>query len=121
MLRMFADNEEDLRAYIDLRKRARAAGAGIAAPPPPPPPESGKPCEFPLARRAAMRCAERAFQKFLGVETAEAAVDELRRRCNIASRKEFDRDAAARERWRAVDAEFGAWLRCADGDGDERG
>jgi hypothetical protein len=75
--------------------------------------EKAKPREFPLARRAAMRCAEGAFQKFLGVDTPEGAADALRRRCDVASRKDFDRDAAARERWRALEAEFGAWLRCA--------
>jgi hypothetical protein len=74
--------------------------------------------EFPLARRAAMRCAEVAFQKFLGVETGDGAADALRRRCAVASRKDFDRDQAARERWRAVEAEFSAWLRCA-GDASE--
>lgn len=75
--------------------------------------EKSKRCEFPLARRAAMRCAEGAFQKFLGVETAEGAADALRRRCDVESRKDVDRDAAARERWRALEAEFGAWLCCA--------
>jgi hypothetical protein len=75
--------------------------------------EKSKPCEFPLARRAAMRCAEGAFQKFLGVDTPEGAADALRRRCDVASRKDFDGDTAARERWRAVEAEFAAWLRCA--------
>jgi len=86
--------------------------------------ETAKPCAFPLARRAAMHCAEGAFQKFLGVETAEGAADALRRRCGVASRKDFDGDAAARERWRAVEAEFSAWLRCAgeaNGDAFETG
>lgn len=75
--------------------------------------DKSRPCEFPLARRAAMRCAEGAFQKFIGAATAEGAADALRHRCGVESRKDLDRDAAARERWRALDAEFGAWLRCA--------
>lgn len=115
-LRWLRAHEAEVRAAV-LPKRPSAAQAPVEAraPEQEAAPREGKstPYEFPLARRAAMRCAEGAFQKFLGVESAEAAVDELRRRCNIASRKEFDRDAAARERWRAVDAEFGAWLRCA--------
>jgi hypothetical protein len=125
-LRLLAENEDDVRAYIDLRKRARAAGAGANAPPPAR--ESGKPCEFPIARRAAMRCAEGAFQKFLGVEAvgiakegpaaaaaaAGAAADEVRRRCMVESRRDLDRDVAARERWNMLEAEFSGWLRCAD-------
>lgn len=95
----------------------RAAVAGSAAAPAPAPAtaaERGKPCEFPLARSAAMRCAEGAFQKFLGVDTAEGAADALRRRCGVASRKDFDRDRDARERWRDLEGEFRAWLRCVD-------
>ncbi|MBY6242825.1 hypothetical protein [Methylosinus sp. Sm6] len=98
----------------------RTAVAGSAsAPAPAAAAERGKPCEFPLARRAAMRCAERAFQKFLGADTAEGAAEAVRRRCGVASRKDFDRDAAARARWRDLEAEFQAWRRCAD-DGDAR-
>ncbi|TDX64013.1 hypothetical protein EDE12_106158 [Methylosinus sp. sav-2] len=120
LLHMFSENEADLRAYIACRKAARERGAiGEPAPSAPryapaqAPVNSKTPCEYPLARRAAMRCAEVAFQKFLGVETAEAAAISLRERCDVASRKNFDLDAAARERWRAVEAEFSAWLSCA--------
>jgi hypothetical protein len=109
-----------LRWVREHEGEIRAAVAGSApAPAPAPAVERGKPCEFPLARSAAMRCAEGAFQKFLGVETAEGAADALRRRCGVSSRKDFDRDAAARVRWRDLEGEFRAWLRCVD-DGDAR-
>jgi hypothetical protein len=121
-LRWLEANGEDARAYVELRRRAREAWAGEAvADVEPVADRAATPCAYPQARRAAMRCAEGAFQKFLGVDTPEGAADALRRRCEIASRKDLDRDASARERWRALDVEFGAWLRCADGDGDERG
>ncbi len=109
-------HESEVRAAVTPKRPSEARATGEARSREP---EEGRrdekprPCEFPLARRAAMRCAEGAFQKFLGVETPEGAADALRRRCEVASRKDFDRDRDARERWRALEAEFGAWLRCA--------
>jgi hypothetical protein len=69
---------------------------------------------FPIAMRAAMRCGEPAFQRWLGVEGAKAAAAELRARLGVASRKELDADAAARARWRALDARYAAWLACVE-------
>lgn len=116
-LRWVGAHEAEIRAAVSAK---RAGDARASAEPPAASPDSAplgeksKACEFPLARRAAMRCAEGAFQKFLGVATPDDAAREMRRRCEVESCKDFDRDAAARERWRALDAEFAAWLRCVD-------
>jgi hypothetical protein len=106
-------NEAEIRSAVAPKRAQAAVEARSPEQGAAPRKEKATPCEFPLARRAAMRCAEMAFQKFLGVETPEGAADALRHRCEVASRKYFDRNAAARERWRALEAEFGAWLRCA--------
>jgi hypothetical protein len=84
--------------------RGKAPGAARAAP------------RFPIAMRAAMRCAEKSFQTFLGVDGASAAAVELRARCGVASRKQFDTDEDARERWRALDGRYAAWLACVEGE-----
>lgn len=76
---------------------------------------------FPLATRAAMRCAEKSFQTFLGVDGASAAAVELRARCGVASRKQFDTEEAARERWRALDGRYAAWLACVEGESGATG
>lgn len=115
-LQWVRQHEAEIRSAVAPKRPSEARTAGEArsrAPEDGRRDEKPKACEFPLARRAAMRCAEGAFQKFLGVATAEGAADALRRRCEVASRKDFDRDRDARERWRALEAEFGAWLRCA--------
>ncbi|ATQ67749.1 MULTISPECIES: hypothetical protein [Methylosinus] len=114
-LRWLKAHEGDVRAAVARAPAAVAAPSVDAAPAA----ERGKPCEFPIARRAAMRCAEGGFQRFLGAADADGAAAELRRRCGVASRKDFDRDEGARGRWRALEADYAAWLRCADEGGGE--
>jgi hypothetical protein len=46
-----------------------------------------------------MRCREAAFQRFLGVDSNEAAAARVRELCEVGSRAELDRDAAAQARW----------------------
>jgi hypothetical protein len=101
------------------REGAAAESAAAGGKTPPAPADArrsarGRP--FPLAKRAAMRCAEKSFQAFLGVDGASAAAAELRTRCGVASRKQFDTEEAARERWRALDARYAAWLACVEGE-----
>lgn len=79
-------------------------------------PGAARATRFPIAMRAAMRCAEPAFQRFLGVGDAKAAAAELRARCGVASRKQFDTEESARERWRALDGRYAAWLACVEGE-----
>ena len=50
-------------------------------------------------RWTAMRCREVAFQRFLGVDSDKAAAARVRELCEIGSRAELDRDAAAQARW----------------------
>lgn len=47
----------------------------------------------------AQRCREAAFQRFLGVDSEEAAAEAVRVRCDIQTRAELDRDPAAAARW----------------------
>jgi hypothetical protein len=50
-------------------------------------------------RWTAMRCREAGFQRFLGVDSNEAAAARVRELCEVGSRAELDRDAAAQARW----------------------
>lgn len=50
-------------------------------------------------RWTAMRCREPGFQRFLGVDNHEAAAARVRELCEVGSRAELDRDAAAQARW----------------------
>jgi hypothetical protein len=45
------------------------------------------------------RCREQAFQKFLGVDGEQAAARRVKEVCEVGSRAELDRDAAAQARW----------------------
>ena len=46
-----------------------------------------------------LHCRERDFQRFLGVDGEQAAADRVKQLCEIDSRAELDRDAAAQARW----------------------
>jgi hypothetical protein len=50
-------------------------------------------------RWTAIRCREATFQRFLGVDNHEAAAARVRELCEVGSRAELDRDAAAQARW----------------------
>ena len=71
--------------------------------------------ELPYSAQAGIRCGDVRFQMFLS-ETANPpfpaamdAADEVRRRCNVTSRAEFDSQALAGERWRQLEAQYQAW------------
>jgi hypothetical protein len=46
-----------------------------------------------------LRCRERDFQRFLGVDGEKAAASRVKEMCEVGSRAELDRDAAAQARW----------------------
>jgi hypothetical protein len=46
-----------------------------------------------------LRCREQEFQRFLGVDGETAAARRVKEVCEIESRAELDRDAAAQARW----------------------
>jgi hypothetical protein len=46
-----------------------------------------------------LRCREQEFQRFLGVDGETAAARRVKEVCEIGSRAELDRDAAAQARW----------------------
>lgn len=50
-------------------------------------------------RWTAVRCREQQFQRFLGVDSNEAAAARVRELCEVGSRAELDRDQAAQARW----------------------
>lgn len=101
LLRWAREHEYEIRTAVPRETRAAPA-------------EPRKGCAFPLARRAAMRCGEAAFRKFLRAEDEGAAAEAVRLRCGVASRKDLDASAEAGARWRALDASYAAWLSCAD-------
>lgn len=72
--------------------------------------------DLPLGQQAALRCNEGAFQKFMRASNADGAAGAVRARCGVASRAEFDSDAAAGDRWRALDGDYRAWLDCRGGE-----
>ena len=45
------------------------------------------------------RCREQDFQRFLGVDGEQAAAKRVKEVCEVGSRAELDRDAAAQARW----------------------
>lgn len=46
-----------------------------------------------------MRCREPDFQQCFGVTSEEDAAEKVRQLCEVQSRAELDRDAAAQARW----------------------
>ncbi|SDC70577.1 hypothetical protein SAMN05428966_102155 [Massilia sp. PDC64] len=46
-----------------------------------------------------LQCKQQDFQQFLGVDGEEAAARRVKEVCEIGSRAELDRDAAAQARW----------------------
>lgn len=51
---------------------------------------------------AALLGKEEAFQRFLGVASEDDAIHQLRTRCGVSSRREFDMDADAAERFESI-------------------
>ena len=46
-----------------------------------------------------LRCKQQAFQQFLGVAGEKAAAARVKEVCEVSSRGDLDRDAAAQARW----------------------
>lgn len=59
-----------------------------------------------LSRAAAMMCANPDFQKWLGVSDKDAAAEFVRVACNVKSRREFDTDPEAAERFHTLRKQF---------------
>lgn len=54
----------------------------------------------------ALDCANPAFQDWLGVIGPDEAAEEVRRRCRVASRRDFDTELPARQRWDAMRLQY---------------
>jgi hypothetical protein len=70
--------------------------------------ESGKRAwgDMKLAQQAGILCADAEFIAWLSCDTQEAAVNEVRRRCGVASRADLDRDPDAAEAWMRLVREY---------------
>ena len=55
-----------------------------------------------LSQWVALRCKEPLFWQFLEVHDEASAIDQVRTRCGVASRAEFDRDPEAEARLHEV-------------------
>ncbi len=62
-----------------------------------------------LARRAAMRCGEQPFQRFIGAEDKDTAKAIILHRCGVSSRKMLDHDSKAAVAWRQIEDKFSLW------------
>jgi anti-sigma-K factor RskA len=71
-----------------------------------------------LTQQAGIRCGERTFQTYLEethphiaplVPGEMEAAEAVRQICGVDSRAEFDSDAAAGQRWRALETAFQGW------------
>jgi hypothetical protein len=99
---------------------ARLTQQAAAIPPDTPAPAPAEPTEDrggALAQWVAMRCNEEEFWRFLGklghaVTNGKEAAEAVRRICNVQSRKEFDTDPAAEQRFHErIRIPFGRFLR----------
>ena len=67
--------------------------------------------DMPYAQQAAMRCAERGFQTFLGALDGDEAAGKLRMRLGVASRADIVRGTAAGDAWERIEGDYFAWRR----------
>lgn len=78
--------------------------------------EPRKLAEIPLSQQAGILCNDLDFQLWLSstvghpIRQGWSAADEVRERCIVESRAEFDTDKRAAERWKALRAEYESWL-----------
>ena len=106
-LKRLAAHEGAIRAAMSAKGSGEAGSAGEGCE------TKRRFAELPLGQQSALRCGSAAFQKFLGASDALQAAEAVRRVCDVSSRSEFDSDAAAGQRWRALDDRFAAWMDCA--------
>jgi hypothetical protein len=86
-----------LRGRREAGRCARADELRGDSPPVPdgcPPMTGQRPCLWTV-----LHCREQDFQRFLGVDGEQAAARRVKEVCEISSRAELDRDAAAQARW----------------------
>lgn len=62
------------------------------------------------AQRAAIACGERGFWTFLDVGSADAARDQILRRCGVTSRRYLDHSDHAAATWERIDRTYRFWL-----------
>jgi hypothetical protein len=77
---------------------------------PPPLPAENERKGGPLARKAALMCAERGFWTFADFSNAEEAAEWLRTECGVTSRADLDHDEGPARRFRDVERRYKLWL-----------
>lgn len=65
---------------------------------------------LPLAQQIALRCNDQDFQRFLGVDSTEAAAEDVRQRCRVTSRSDVAKQPLAKALWDNIEINFGAYL-----------
>lgn len=64
-----------------------------------------------LIASCGLLCREPEFQTFLGVDGEEAAIDEIRNRCEISSRTEFRENLTARAKFIEIREDYKKWTK----------
>lgn len=67
--------------------------------------------ELPLSQQCAIRCSDKQFQKYIGVESDEEAAEVVRDVwLHVESRSVLDANSVAAGRWSRLEAQFKRWL-----------
>ena len=64
-----------------------------------------------LISSCGLLCRDPDFQSYLGVEGEDAAVDEIRKRCEISSRSEFKENVIARAKFIEIREDYKKWTK----------
>jgi len=98
------DNRERLRRFaLDCLRKGIGQGLRLVDQ------SKAKWRDLRLGNRAALRCGDHEFQRWLGVANTDAAARVVRARCGVKSRREIVKGTAAGEAWELLDSEFNAW------------
>jgi hypothetical protein len=66
------------------------------------------------SQQAAILCGEVGFQRWIKVETKEAAAEFVRQHCGVPSRKDLDQDDEAASRWNRLSGQYRDFQRYGD-------
>ena len=64
-----------------------------------------------LISSCGLLCRDPDFQSYLGVDGEDAAVDEIRKRCEISSRSEFKENVIARAKFIEIREDYKKWTK----------
>jgi hypothetical protein len=113
LVELFGLPRQDEPTWLAIARLAVPPGAGTGAThgsvasPAPPPPE--KPASAPggaYAKRAGILCNDSRFMGWLGIPDMAGAAREVRALTGVASRREYDTDPAARQRFLDLETRY---------------